>query len=1191
MGDPKDPAVVATDVDVTLALSDLLHGQIRLKDVSATDLMVRPSRWPSSNSPPPNDYSFLDPWLPQDLQLETARYVSDSGDNYPLSKLHWQRQASDRATASWFEARAAGEVTLLAKLKSLPDLLQLAPVEIELAGEIVGKTDSQVTLKATVQPGTKSAYALQIDIQASGMTAHVDATGQTPWHLPEQSATSIPLLQADRLLDLVDDYSDSSASDDLATQLTSTLPRLQLPDHRSHVTIDEIRMNHEIGKETAFDFSSGETGLQISALTSKGPTGILSGEMGIVSDDEGWAVNVDATMQPSDGDSSIATQFLESDWLWRTGRAKLSGKGDTAGGLLNSLRGDLSLAGHYRSKTPVPVTIEAQLDNRPGDFALDHVAITLGEGQLTGSAALSGTDHRKLSMDLTGAHMDLGFLFDSEEEAQPIPGIPLPEYLGVLPELDLNLTLNLESLQTPALDLGKTRATLERTLQGGKLVVAAKGRDSGDLDVTLEATTPTDRPSDFRLMANFTALNVPAMFRQQGALYSRTSGNLSFQSRGKGMRDIFTAMQGKSKLTVELRSDNDWQRTPMATEKLEFSGNSSLVVDEDRIVGVKIGKLDIDSFEQDLTGDISLVSGRSPWLIADLKSDMLNVSSLMALLPKSAENADDSDLLPSLKRLGASQISLAVTSLTMFDLPLSNVQLDVVSGPDAINVKQLNFGTENGTVKSQGEITWKDQGAQLESAAVLSNIDLDQFLIHSKDVEHVPVSGSASLLSEGRTFEDLVSNMTGYIDLHAKDTQQTNSPEARRKLSLKATRLPDGMQTEISSLQWGESELSGNIRYHRASPPLLEVEIGGGALSLLPWENARLDEDHKDAEKPAGTSLGSAARASADFVGNLLLSPLRFINGGDKIAPGDKLFSPDPLPLDSLKKLNLSVSGQLDSLLSVAVTAKEIRFSGSVTDGELLLHATSGNLSGGSGEITLALDSDVEPPTFELTSTFENVRGLTNKNTFPRSGFISLDSRGQSQAEVAANTSGLIYIELGEGPFDYANSTLLTADIANTVFTTLIPGIDRQKPKMKCGVTVGVFQDGVGSTPFGFAARTNQANLLGNTHINLRKETLQMSLDSRSRKGVGLSVGSVFSNTIQIKGPLTDPGVLPDATGLAWRGVAAFMTGGLSVLGESVFKRVLAADNPCTSIKKIIGKELCPKNSLAASSKMVCPNG
>ena len=64
MGDPKNPAVTATSVEVTLAWADLLRGEVRLVSASANDLMVRISRWPSSDSPPPDNYDFLDPYLP-----------------------------------------------------------------------------------------------------------------------------------------------------------------------------------------------------------------------------------------------------------------------------------------------------------------------------------------------------------------------------------------------------------------------------------------------------------------------------------------------------------------------------------------------------------------------------------------------------------------------------------------------------------------------------------------------------------------------------------------------------------------------------------------------------------------------------------------------------------------------------------------------------------------------------------------------------------------------------------------------------------------------------------------------------------------------------------------------------------------------------------------------------------------------
>ena len=76
MGDPDNPAVLATDVVVRLSMSALLEGEIRLVYASATDLMVRASNWPSSGGPWPEDYLFLEQWLPRGLEVETGRYVT-----------------------------------------------------------------------------------------------------------------------------------------------------------------------------------------------------------------------------------------------------------------------------------------------------------------------------------------------------------------------------------------------------------------------------------------------------------------------------------------------------------------------------------------------------------------------------------------------------------------------------------------------------------------------------------------------------------------------------------------------------------------------------------------------------------------------------------------------------------------------------------------------------------------------------------------------------------------------------------------------------------------------------------------------------------------------------------------------------------------------------------------------------------
>jgi hypothetical protein len=48
------------------------------------------------------------------------------------------------------------------------------------------------------------------------------------------------------------------------------------------------------------------------------------------------------------------------------------------------------------------------------------------------------------------------------------------------------------------------------------------------------------------------------------------------------------------------------------------------------------------------------------------------------------------------------------------------------------------------------------------------------------------------------------------------------------------------------------------------------------------------------------------------------------------------------------------------------------------------------------------------------------------------------------------------------------------------------------------------------------------------------------------------------------------------------------MTAGLSVVGESVLKRAMAADNPCNSIRQDIRNQVCGTDHPLARSPLVC---
>ena len=149
------------------------------------------------------------------------------------------------------------------------------------------------------------------------------------------------------------------------------------------------------------------------------------------------------------------------------------------------------------------------------------------------------------------------------------------------------------------------------------------------------------------------------------------------------------------------------------------------------------------------------------------------------------------------------QITLNATAVVVGDIPVTDVTVKIISGIDTFAVKQLDFSAEAGTLQSHGDIAWKKNTAKLEGVVTLSNLSLDQFLIPGGDAHAVPISGSAKLESEGSGVADLLSNLTGYIDLAASTPPQSDAPETRRKLEMKATQLGNGMKAENQHLSMG----------------------------------------------------------------------------------------------------------------------------------------------------------------------------------------------------------------------------------------------------------------------------------------------------------------------------------------------------------------------------------------------------
>jgi hypothetical protein len=1191
VGDSNNPVVVATNVEVSLSLAALLSWEIRLDIAVAENLLVNLTQWPRTDGPLPEDYLFLDQWLPRTISLDSGRYVFPGGDTYPVRAFRWQRNGDEKAGATWLDVRGEREFEVAVSVTSLRDLLMLAPLDMALGLEVPGDAASRIDLKASIRPGESAAYDIAASVSAAGMALQMQASGSRSWYWPDSSTITIPEIQVEAVNSLLTKYAGDEKQREPFFDLP--LPVLDLPAHSGSIAIDQLSADDELVLDTSFDFELGEAGIRVSNLASLVPAARLEGGLSVEVRGREWQVDVEAIVSALDEETSVGATLLaaENDWHWRTGSAKVSGRGNTLGGLLDTLQGKLSISGDYRTEVDTPFSISARLDEADDQFAFEEMSIHLGEGVLSGSATISAeksdSGQRTLTLVLAGKGINLEFLAPGEGE-EPKSGVAVPFFLGVLPELAIDASLDISDFDASGLSLARGTAHLRRDDRRGSLVATAEGRQYGSLDLRLTANYNPDVAEDFSLDANFDRIDLDEMFQQGGVLHSRTSGSLSLESGGGAMIDVFREMRGRAELSTELRGDDNWQRAPREEEKLELAGNARLVLREDRLVGVEISKLEVATTEQGLTGTLAMVAGTSPWLTADLESKNLNVTDLLELLPESTEEADRADLLDTLRLLGAARISLEAEKITVAEVKMQGMSMEVNSAKDYFGIDRLDFNSFGGAFESSGKITWEGGRASFLGTANLRDINLDQFLIRTPQAEIVPVSGTTKLLSEGETVSELYQNISGHIDL---DGGQPGAPQhERRTLQMVAEHISGGVRAEIRSLQWADSELAGTLVYRGGTRPNLELTLHGGKLSLEPWERAAAAPlaEERVAE---GNFVERAAEASADLVGRLLRTPFVAFTQSGENSGSDRFFSADPLPFEALGDFDLVAQGRLNQITSTVATLGEVEVDARLQAGMLELKASVGELGGGHARADIALDTRVTPATLAVTGEFHDVRGFSGEDTYTRTGYVKADTRGASQAELAANLDGLLYLKFGSGPFDYANSALLNADLATSAFRRLIPGIERREPYLECGVTVGLFKDGHGVTPYGFAARTRQANLLLNVELDLRKEQLQMSFDSRSRQGVGLSVGNVFSNTVRISGPIHKPRIVPNTTGILWRGAAAFMTAGLSVVGEGVLKRALASQNPCKSIQGIIERELCPNSEVVQNSGMICSEG
>jgi hypothetical protein len=107
--------------------------------------------------------------------------------------------------------------------------------------------------------------------------------------------------------------------------------------------------------------------------------------------------------------------------------------------------------------------------------------------------------------------------------------------------------------------------------------------------------------------------------------------------------------------------------------------------------------------------------------------------------------------------------------------------------------------------------------------------------------------------------------------------------------------------------------------------------------------------------------------------------------------------------------------------------------------------------------------------------------------------------------------------------------------------------------------------------------QTDQVTILSQGVIDLDTEKIDFSFHTKTRKGLGLSVGMLINPFIRVGGNLASPVLELDPAGSAIKGGLAVATAGLSLVAKSVSDRFLSSKNPCgDALKDIARRDSAP---------------
>jgi len=298
------------------------------------------------------------------------------------------------------------------------------------------------------------------------------------------------------------------------------------------------------------------------------------------------------------------------------------------------------------------------------------------------------------------------------------------------------------------------------------------------------------------------------------------------------------------------------------------------------------------------------------------------------------------------------------------------------------------------------------------------------------------------------------------------------------------------------------------------------------------------------------------------------------LSGGEAVAEKEvkkeRVFSPDPLPLEGLKSANANVTINAKKIKTSSLVLDKTKIVLSLQNGNLSIKPLSTLLAGGSlnGNIglntsdkTAALVTNINIKGLEPSQLPQFKEKITGGKTDVN---IDVKGNGKSVSQIMAGLNGKLLVKIGKGELkDSKTDTESTG-----LFNMLNPSATtREGTLLECGVINFKIKDGIATADRGIAFASNKMNAIGSGTIDLKTEKLDIGITPQAREGAGIDA-SQLAGLARLGGTLANPKPAVDTQAALKAGVsagAAIATGGLSLLAQGLLSDPEADEDPCAT--------------------------